>query len=131
MIKIIKNHSTAINIEDITKDNYKYYKRLLAIQKSDASAYEEKHAEKMYNELSIKEELVQYYADGDFKNYNIRVHGFKNSAYSIGAKALGDLAYEMEKMTAKSFPIEIEMMQKHLFGQYDRICRCYKEIVKK
>ena len=84
-----------------------------------------------FAELSIKEELVQYYADGDFKNYNIRVHGFKNSAYSIGAKALGDLAYEMEKMTAKSFPIEIEMMQKHLFGQYDRICRCYKEIVKK
>ena len=84
-----------------------------------------------FAELSIKEELVQYYADGDFKNYNIRVHGFKNSAYSIGAKALGDLAYEMEKMTAKSFPIEIEMVQKHLFGQYDRICRCYKEIVKK
>ena len=59
MIKIIKNHSTAINIEDITKDNYKYYKRLLAIQKSDASAYEEKHAEKMYNELSIKEEKIR------------------------------------------------------------------------
>lgn len=59
MIKIIKNHSTAINIEDITKDNYKYYKRLLTIQKSDVSAYEEKHAEKMYNELSIKEEKIR------------------------------------------------------------------------
>ena len=45
--------------EDITKDNYKYYKRLLAIQKSDASAYEEKYAEKMYNELSIKEEKIR------------------------------------------------------------------------
>jgi HPt (histidine-containing phosphotransfer) domain-containing protein len=33
----------------------------------------------------------------DWKNFTIRVHGLKSSLYQIGAKALGDKAFEMEK----------------------------------
>ena len=84
---------------------------------------------KDFSELNIKDELRKYLAEGNYNNYCIRVHGFKNSAYSIGAKELGDLAYKMECLTRESLPEEIEELQKSLFGQYDRICRCYNESV--
>ncbi len=53
---------------------------------------------KDFTELSMKEEITKYNQDKDYKNYCIRIHGFKNNAYSIGAKTMGDLAYEMEKL---------------------------------
>lgn len=77
--------------------------------------------------LPIKEELASYFKEGDYKNYCIRVHGFKNNAYSVGAKALGDLAYEMEKRTLEGLPEEIEELQSRLFEQYDRICLQYNK----
>ena len=73
----------------------------------------------------IKEALTGCRAQGDYQNYCIHVHGFKNNAYSVGAKELGDLAYEMEKMTREGFPEEIEERQKRLFEMYDRICAGY------
>ncbi len=72
--------------------------------------------------LPIKEELARYMESGDFKNYCIAVHGFKNNAYSIGAQALGDLAYEMEKITREGMPADISTYQEKLFAQYDRYC---------
>ena len=80
-----------------------------------------------FTELSIKEELVRFAEKRDSKNYCIRIHGFKNSAYSIGAKALGDLAYEMECMTRECLPAEVNALQASLFEQYDKICACIRE----
>ena len=83
-----------------------------------------------FTQLSIKEELTGYLEAKDNKNYCIRIHGFKNNAYSIGAMELGDLAYKMEKMTGENLPDEIINLQMSLFEQYDRICCVYKEITK-
>lgn len=80
-----------------------------------------------FTKLPIKEELVRYLEKGDFKNYCIRIHGFKNSAYSMGATAAGDLAFEMEKMTKDGFPEAIHKMQKQLFEIYDAICQRYRK----
>ena len=77
----------------------------------------------------IKEELQQYLQNQDYQNYCIRIHGFKNAAYSIGAKALGDLAYEMEQLTRESMSEKIPMLQKLFFEQYDTICTKVKEII--
>ncbi|MBQ8798313.1 MAG: response regulator [Lachnospiraceae bacterium] len=82
----------------------------------------------LFINLPIKEELSRFRAENDYKNYCIRIHGFKNNAYPIGANALGDLAYEMEQMTRESMPEEIDELQKRLFDQYDRICEKYKAI---
>ena len=82
----------------------------------------------LFTRLPIKEELSRFRAENDYKNYCIRIHGFKNNAYPIGANALGDLAYEMEQMTRESMPDEIDELQKRLFEQYDRICEKYKAI---
>ncbi|MBR2402077.1 MAG: response regulator [Lachnospiraceae bacterium] len=82
-----------------------------------------------FSRLKIKEELEAYRKENDFTNYCIRVHGFKNSAYSVGATKLGDLAYEMEKMTKENLSEEIEVMQTRLFAQYDSICAKYNEMV--
>ena len=79
-------------------------------------------------QLSIKEELVRYFEESDYENYHIRIHAFKNSAYSIGAKPMGDLAYEMERCTKKGFPKEIGMLQQDLFEQYDKVCLRHNEI---
>lgn len=82
--------------------------------------------------LPIKQELLRYMQEEDYKNYCIRVHGFKNNAYSVGAKKLGDLAYEMEKITKEWMPERLQQlakMQEELFEQYERICRMFKEII--
>lgn len=82
-------------------------------------------------QLPIREELMEFYRKRDYKNYCIRVHGFKNNAYSIGARALGDLAFEMEKLTREEFSEDIEILQKNLFSQYDNICLQCRELMEK
>ncbi len=74
---------------------------------------------------TIKEELETYMENGDYKNYCIRIHGFKNNAYSVGAKELGDLSYEMEKMTRESMPEELKTYYDDFVNKYDRICKQY------
>ena len=79
--------------------------------------------------LKIKDMLTKFLEENDYNNYCIRIHGFKNNAYSVGAAALGDLAYEMEKMSRESLPEEIKELQASLFAQYDRICVCFRELI--
>jgi len=81
-----------------------------------------------FSELSIKEELDASLQAGDYKNYCIKIHGFKNNAYSIGAQELGDLAYEMEKQTKEEMSESIESLQKNLFEKYDKICQKFREL---
>ena len=81
-------------------------------------------------QVPIKDELKEFLEKKDSKNYCIRIHGFKNIAYSIGAKELGQLAFEMEKQTREEFPEDIEELQGKFFDQFDRICQKYKEIQK-
>ena len=76
-----------------------------------------------YTHLPIKTELEELLAKGDFKNYCIAIHGFKSNSYAVGAKALGDLAFEMEKMTREGMPDNLAEYQEKLFEQYDRYCR--------
>ncbi len=83
-----------------------------------------------FSKLKIKDELIKFLGENDFNNYCIRIHGFKNNAYSVGAVKLGDLSYEMEKMSREGLPEEIKAMQNSLFEQYDRICSCFNEITK-
>jgi dienelactone hydrolase len=56
--------------------------------------------------LDIKEQLVRFMDANDHDNYCIRIHGFKNNAYSVGATALGDLSYEMEKISREALTEE-------------------------
>ena len=77
--------------------------------------------------LSVKEELSGYLEQGDYENYCIRVHGFKNNAYSVGATELGDLAYEMEKASKQGMSPDIPKMQEQLFAQYDSICETFRK----
>ena len=85
---------------------------------------------KDFTELSIKETLTAYLSENDYQNYCVKIHGFKNNAYSVGAKAIGDLAYEMERHTKNEFTDEINVLQNRLFEQYDRVCQQYNRIVK-
>ena len=72
--------------------------------------------------LPIKTELSNFQANQDAANYCIRVHGFKNNAYSIGAKRLGDLAYQLEQLSRNNDLSSIPDLQTQLFAQYDHIC---------
>ena len=88
-----------------------------------------------FAKLQVKKELRQYLEENHFKNYTIRVHGFKNNAYSLGANRMGDLAFEMEKLSksiALSEGEEIENekaalieMQQQLFVLYDEVCQVF------
>lgn len=103
-------------------------KRGLALCVDDKDFYLELF--NMFVTLSVKGELEEYVANGDFQNYHIRIHGFKNNAYSVGANILGDLALEMEQLTTNSIPEEIHAMQDTLFEQYDKICDIFNAIMK-
>ena len=85
----------------------------------------------LFSKLTIKEELEQCLEAGNLENYCVHVHGFKNNAYSIGATVLGDLAYEMEKLTRKGSSEGLSEMQERLFEQYERICVRYRETASK
>ncbi len=76
--------------------------------------------------LPIKEELTEYMSAGDFKNYCIRIHGFKNNVYSVGLKQMGDMAYELEKLTKTSFSEEVEELQNRLFERYNFFCESHE-----
>ena len=79
--------------------------------------------------IPIKEELMMLWEKQNHKSYHVRIHGFKNSAYLVGAMRLGDLALEMEKMSAEDLPDKLAELQVFFFEQYDRICRQYREIL--
>ena len=81
--------------------------------------------------MNFEQELTVFYSTGDYKNYCVKIHGFKNNAYSVGAKKLGELAFEMEKRTREGLPEEVIILQNRLFEQYDRICENYRNIVKR
>ena len=78
--------------------------------------------------LSIKSELQKLAQVGDREGYCIRIHGFKSSAYAIGAKEIGDLAYEMEKLSKVSLDQKVMDLQEKLFEQYDEMCKVYREV---
>lgn len=80
-----------------------------------------------FTELPIKDELDRFLKAADSKNYCICVHGFKNNAYSVGAKAIGDLAYELEKITKEGTFEQVLQVQTHMFELYDSVCRRFHE----
>ena len=82
-----------------------------------------------FTQLPIKTELTNLLETGNQKSYHVRIHGFKNSAYLVGAMRLGDLALEMEKMSAEELPAALYELQSFFCEQYDRICEQYKEAV--
>lgn len=84
---------------------------------------------KDFTELPVVEELSRYLREDNSKNYCIRVHGFKNNAYSVGAKQLGDLAYELEKITKESSFEGVPGLQAEMFELFESVCKRYREVV--
>lgn len=85
---------------------------------------------KDFTMLPIKEQLIKHWRKKDFKNYCIRVHGFKNNAYTMGAKELGDMAFNLEQLTRTEMPDEVEALQAEMFEMYDAVCKLYEEMTK-
>ena len=79
--------------------------------------------------LPIRDELKQFLEADDAENYCIRIHGFKNNAYNVGAVELGNLSAKMQDLSKDSLGDEIRSSQKQLFEQYDRICSVFEKIL--
>ena len=77
--------------------------------------------------IPIKEELQMLIHNDNHKGYRVRIHGFKNSAYLIGAMRLGDLSRELEKMAEEGISGELQQLQAFFDEQFDRICEQFKE----
>lgn len=78
-----------------------------------------------FTRLEVKEALNDCKERGDYRNYEIQVHGFKNNAYSVGAKEIGDCAYELEKLTKEEVPEDITELHDGLMKLYDNVCTRY------
>ena len=83
----------------------------------------------MFVNLPIREELNSFLAADDCENYRIRIHGFKNNAYNIGAVELGNLSARMQELSNNSLTEEIHSAQEMLFEQYNRICDVFGKII--
>ena len=81
--------------------------------------------------LPIKQELQFYQEKQDYKNYCIRIHGFKNNAYSIGLREQGDMAYELERLTKEGFSEQVKDLQEQLFKKYDAFRTAYHKVTEK
>lgn len=77
--------------------------------------------------LPIRQELSLFLQNGDYKSYHMKIHGFKSSAYLVGAIRLSDMAQHMEQMTENGLPEEIYDLQSFFDEQYERICGQYTE----
>lgn len=132
--KMLLKHLDERLIEGGTKDMIDYKSIVLdketamAFCSGDESFYMELF--KDFTMLPIKEQLIQYWNEKDYNNYCIRVHGFKNNAYTMGAKELGDMAFELEKLTKTDMPDEVESLQEKMFEMYDAVCKLYEEMSK-
>jgi HPt (histidine-containing phosphotransfer) domain-containing protein len=102
------------------------YEAGLAICMEDEDFYLELLTD--FSELPIKETLAEMFADKDAQNYAIHVHGFKNNAYTIGAKEIGDLAYELEKLTKAADWSGVPELQQKMFLLYDSVCERFNAI---
>ncbi|MBO4982066.1 MAG: response regulator [Lachnospiraceae bacterium] len=127
-----KQGSVPANGEDVLKEIHARLPELdlekgLATCSRDVDFYLE--LLKDFTELTILEELSGYFRESDHKNYCIRIHGFKNNAYSVGATAIGDLAYKMEQSSREGLSETLRKMQERLGEQYERICVQYREIM--
>lgn len=80
-----------------------------------------------FTKIPIEAELSRFLEIKDQKGYHVRIHGFKNSAYLVGALRLSDIALELEKMSADDLPEELYEMHAFFCEQYDRICQQYRE----
>ena len=83
-----------------------------------------------FTQLPIIKELHELADGDDHKGYHVKIHGFKNSAYLVGAVELSDLAYEMEMLTKDGFSDELLALQEGFTQQYEIICAQYREAVK-
>lgn len=81
-----------------------------------------------FTSLPIEEELLGYVKNNDYKNYCIKIHSYKNSAYSIGATELGDLAFEMEKLTKEGFSANLWQIQDSFMEKFKNICNSYAQV---
>ena len=117
-----EEENSSVNVTSVAELRERFPELDIEMGMRSCSGDEEFYLElfKDFCELKIKEELLKYSQQSDYKNYCIRIHGFKNTAYSIGAKSLGDLAYEMEKLSREGLPDELKELQRQLFEQYDR-----------
>jgi len=79
--------------------------------------------------IPIQKELEGFYSSGNHKEYSIRIHAFKNNAYTIGATDLGDLAYKLEQMTKNGFEEKVELLQKELWEIHSEIGKQYKRVM--
>ncbi len=71
--------------------------------------------------------LEGYYASGDLKNYQIRVHALKSSSRLIGAVPLSELARRAEEAAAENNAAGVAECREELLSEYDRVAAAVRE----
>ena len=85
-----------------------------------------------FQETGHMEKLQKLFAAGDWKNYQIAVHGLKSSALALGAKKLSDLAKQCElSLKNGEGPGFVEEHQAELEKLYEATVAALQEIEKR
>lgn len=83
----------------------------------------------MFTNTGIQEELEGFMGVSDWKGYSISVHGFKNSAYSVGMQEIGDIAFELEQLSKSETVDNIPEIQTKMFEKYTLVCEKIKSML--
>lgn len=79
---------------------------------------------KSYAVGRLRDLIVKYYEQEDWKNYSINVHALKSTSLNIGAVELSELAKELERASKNG---EVEVLK----AQHENMLREYDELLAK
>jgi HPt (histidine-containing phosphotransfer) domain-containing protein len=65
--------------------------------------------------------MEKYYAERDFKNYEILVHALKSTSKMIGAMGLSELAASLEKAGNEGNGDKIRAEHEHFLADYETL----------
>ena len=81
------------------------------------------------DEIGKSGDLQRYFMERDWKNYEIIVHALKNTAKTIGAMELSDMAFELEKASAAEDAGTVESNHDTMLYMYSKTADAVRDFL--
>lgn len=77
----------------------------------------------------LREEIVDYYAKGDWKNYGVKVHALKSTSLNIGAVELSEFAKALENAARNGDIDFVKAQHENILKEYDELLEKLREVL--
>lgn len=77
----------------------------------------------------LREEIVDYYAKEDWRNYGVKVHALKSTSLGIGAVELSEFAKELENAARNGNIAFVKAQHENILKEYDELLEKLREVL--